>query len=279
MNNVLGNNIARLRKEKKLTQEALAAQLNVSFQAVSKWERGQTYPDIELLAKITEVLETNIDAILDHVPGDAQKAFYYYDLYGQEEFYWGMQPDSMCHEVLKLFPPNGRVKILEIGCGEGKDALFFARNGYDVTAFDIVQAGVDKLSALAAKFHLFIHAFRADMLEYRLKENFDIIYSSRSLHYIKPNLRKTIIDHYKEHTNEGGIHVLNVYVKKSFVGLPPDLDDFSYFWKSGEIFSYYTDWKLESIDEIIYDCNSSGIPHQHVINTIIARKPRKDGLI
>ncbi|MFC0560655.1 class I SAM-dependent methyltransferase [Halalkalibacter alkalisediminis] len=41
-------------------------------------------------------------------------------------------------------PPTKHVKLLDIGCGEGKDAVFFARNGYDVTAFDISNAGIEK---------------------------------------------------------------------------------------------------------------------------------------
>ena len=41
----IGENLKRLRKEKGLTQEQLAERLNVSFQAVSKWECGDGYPD------------------------------------------------------------------------------------------------------------------------------------------------------------------------------------------------------------------------------------------
>ena len=42
----------QLRQERDLTQEALADYLGVSFQAVSKWERGESYPDIEILPEI-----------------------------------------------------------------------------------------------------------------------------------------------------------------------------------------------------------------------------------
>ena len=49
MNIYFSENIKQLRKERDLTQEALADFLGVSFQAVSKWERGESYPDIEIL--------------------------------------------------------------------------------------------------------------------------------------------------------------------------------------------------------------------------------------
>ena len=41
-------------------------------------------------------------------------------------------------------PPTRPLKVLDIGCGEGKDAVFFARNGYDVTAFDLSKEGIEK---------------------------------------------------------------------------------------------------------------------------------------
>ena len=64
MNIYFSENIKRLRKERELTQEALADFLGVSFQAVSKWERGESYPDIELLPVIASFFEISIDELL-----------------------------------------------------------------------------------------------------------------------------------------------------------------------------------------------------------------------
>ena len=64
MNVYLSENIKQLRKERELTQEALADFLGVSFQAVSKWERGESYPDIELLPVIASFFEITIDELL-----------------------------------------------------------------------------------------------------------------------------------------------------------------------------------------------------------------------
>lgn len=48
MDNYIGNMIAQKRKELGYTQQNLAERLNISFQAVSKWENGSTTPDIHL---------------------------------------------------------------------------------------------------------------------------------------------------------------------------------------------------------------------------------------
>lgn len=60
----VGEQIAVLRKSKGLTQSELGERTGVSFQAVSKWERGETLPDITLLPDLAKVLETSIDNIL-----------------------------------------------------------------------------------------------------------------------------------------------------------------------------------------------------------------------
>jgi len=59
-----GQLITELRKEKGLTQKQLADALNVTDKAVSKWERGLSFPDISMLEPISELLEVSIMEIL-----------------------------------------------------------------------------------------------------------------------------------------------------------------------------------------------------------------------
>lgn len=64
MEMTLGKRIATLRKEKHLKQEELAEMLNVSPQAVSKWENEQTCPDISLLPQLAQILGVSVDELL-----------------------------------------------------------------------------------------------------------------------------------------------------------------------------------------------------------------------
>ena len=61
----VGRQIADLRKVKGLTQSQLGERLNISFQAVSKWERGETLRDVGILLDLAKVLETTVDHILN----------------------------------------------------------------------------------------------------------------------------------------------------------------------------------------------------------------------
>ena len=62
----IGNKIRELRKKKGITQEALASVFSVSPQAVSKWESGLTYPDIEMIPIIAGYFEVSMDILFDY---------------------------------------------------------------------------------------------------------------------------------------------------------------------------------------------------------------------
>lgn len=62
----IGNKIRQLRKKKGITQESLASVLSVSPQAVSKWESGLTYPDVEIIPIIAGYFEVSMDILFGY---------------------------------------------------------------------------------------------------------------------------------------------------------------------------------------------------------------------
>lgn len=79
MNINLGEKLKSLRKEKNISQEKLAQYLNVSFQAVSKWENLNAYPDIELLPEIARFFGITVDALLQAEQMDERKLYKEYE--------------------------------------------------------------------------------------------------------------------------------------------------------------------------------------------------------
>ena len=61
---LFNENLKKIRKERGYTQEELAAKVGVVRQTVSKWEKGLSVPDTDILCKIAEVLDTNINILL-----------------------------------------------------------------------------------------------------------------------------------------------------------------------------------------------------------------------
>lgn len=72
-NNKMGLFIAGLRKEKQMTQRELAEQLHITDKAVSKWERGLSFPDISLLPGLSEILGVSIDELLNGERAEPEK--------------------------------------------------------------------------------------------------------------------------------------------------------------------------------------------------------------
>lgn len=64
MNETFGTRLARLRKEKGMTQGELAEKLNLSPQAISKWENDQSSPDIQSLLALSEIFGISVDELL-----------------------------------------------------------------------------------------------------------------------------------------------------------------------------------------------------------------------
>ena len=62
----IGENIKRLRKSKNITQEQLAEVVNLSVTAISKWERGETYPDITMLYPLAYFFKVSVDELLGY---------------------------------------------------------------------------------------------------------------------------------------------------------------------------------------------------------------------
>lgn len=108
----LSEKLKSLRKEKNVSQEKLANYLNVSFQAVSKWENANTYPDISLLPDIARVYGITVDELLQVEKLDEARL---YDEYEEkaEAFYRNGDYEAVLklfQEAYKKMPNNIEVK-------------------------------------------------------------------------------------------------------------------------------------------------------------------------
>lgn len=117
-----------------------------------------------------------------------------------------------------------------------------------------------------------VNAYVDDINEFKEPGMFDIVYSTGTVQYLFEDKKTEFFRKLERITKPNGIVYINVFVEKSFLELPPDWDKEEKMWKSGELFTYFADWKIERIDEIIFEDNSGGIPHCHCMDTIVCRK-------
>ena len=192
--------------------------------------------------------------------------------YEGDTYYWGLEPGDFLDELIDLCPPAPDKKVLDIGCGEGKDAVYMAGKGYQVSAFDLTENGIRKTLALAKDRNVKINAYVDDINTFNIRDEYDIIYSTGTVQYLFEENKKVFFDKINQMTKTGGIVFFNVFVEKPFLELPPDWDIEEKMWKSGELFTFFPDWKIERIDEVIFEDHSGGKPHFHCMDTIICRK-------
>ena len=102
----LSENLRLCRLEKDMTQEELAECLGVTPQSVSKWERGETYPDITLLPALANVFDTGIDFLMGMDKIRAAKALY--DIHDQAHRAMGAgafpEAEKIYREALLIYP-------------------------------------------------------------------------------------------------------------------------------------------------------------------------------
>jgi len=161
-------------------------------------------------------------------------------------------------------------KVLDIGCGEGRNAIFLASKGFAVDAFDISQAGIDKLTILAKQNNIKINAWVQDISNYKFLNKYDFIIAHGVLHLIEKNIRNNLIIDIKEHTSNNGVNVIAIFTNT--IPAPLDLADIMIgLFDDNEIKTFYDDWKIDLYENYIFEDEHPGeIKHRHPLNKIVA---------
>ena len=114
----IGETVKHLRKEKNITQETLADFLGVTNQSVSKWERGEAYPDITLLPAIASFFGTSVDNLLGINQIEQKRKIRHY----QEEYHrlWNAhkfdEVTALMKEAVREFPGNFDLLVRYLNC-------------------------------------------------------------------------------------------------------------------------------------------------------------------
>lgn len=172
-----------------------------------------------------------------------------------------------------IFKPGTRV--LDLGCGDGRNALFLAQKGLNVTAVDISENAIRKLNALAMNLNVQVNAYVDDMCNFEFPHLFDLVICHGCLHLVESDRWQLLISKIKRNTNPRGLNIIAVFTDT--IPPPEDLKDFCLgLFREGEIYSLYSDWEMVLQQSYIIEDEHPGSPkHTHQINKLVARKPAK----
>jgi 2-polyprenyl-3-methyl-5-hydroxy-6-metoxy-1,4-benzoquinol methylase len=139
--------------------------------------------------------------------------------YGRSTFIFGKSPAQFLAENYHFIPYEGTV--LDMGMGEGRNAVFLAQKGYKVTGVDISSVAVKKSYLLAQEFGVKIKGVVASLKEYKIQPNsFDAIVC---FYYVD----RTLVEKIKSWLKPGGILIFEAFtlrekLQKKLTGTPDE---------------------------------------------------------
>ena len=144
--------------------------------------------------------------------------------FNSEEFFYGLKPNDYLYEKSLALSPQS--KILSLGEGEGRNALFLAKQGHHVVAIDESNVGLLKAKKLLQENHLDLEIICSDIAKYDFPRNqYDAIISI--WFHLPKVLRQSIHQKCVEALKPGGFFILEAYTPKQLEnnsGGPKNID-------------------------------------------------------
>jgi len=211
---------------------------------------------------------------------------YFDDVYSNHDRYWwqepgryNLEPDAyprslLTQLTLRLLSRRPKGRALDLGAGEGSDAIRLALFGYDVDAVEVSAVAAEKIHAFAREVGAKVRVFATDIRDFRPDGLYDVVICNGVLHYVKD--KAPVISLMQGVTNEGGMNVISLWssytpVPECHEIVPVYCDD-----EQGLVVGSYQGWTTEFIyfERNKAETAHSDLPdHRHSHLKLIATKP------
>ena len=170
-----------------------------------------------------------------------------------------------------LIPPGN---TLDLGCGNGRNSLYLAANGYSVTAWDknpMSIANIERIKAAEGLTHLEIATVDLNALSF--EGEYDFILSTVVMMFLEPQTIPGLIANMQRTTVPGGYNLIVAAMDTEDF---PCTVGFPFAFKAGELAEYYSGWEVVKYNEDVgelhrTDANGNRIKLRFA--TLLARKP------
>lgn len=142
--------------------------------------------------------------------------------YAGEEYFYGTEPNDFLKANAARIPLG---RVLCVADGEGRNGVWLAEQGYDVTSVDLSALGLAKARKLAASRNVSLHTIQADLAEYEIEPNAWEGIILIFCHLPQP-LRRRVLQQAAAGLGPGGVFLLELYTPKQMeygTGGPRDL--------------------------------------------------------
>ena len=182
-----------------------------------------------------------VEAVTDDVE-------WYLEFYCRPEDYFPKKYNSnpVHSEVLEAMQTVKPCKALDLGCGQGRNALFLAQHGFDVTAVDQNELSLEILQSIVEQEDLGMPVGLYDINSASIGQTYDFIVSTVVLMFLQAERIPAIIRNMQEQTSIGGYNLIVCAMDTEDY---PCSVNFPFTFKEGELANYYQDWELIKYNE------------------------------
>lgn len=184
-----------------------------------------------------------------------------------DRFIWGTRASNLARALTTLL--GGPARVLDLGCGEGRDSVFLAEQGHDVIGLELSLDGLRKAARLAGDRGVHVPWVCAAMPDVPVRGPFDLVYSCGSIHYVARRDRTRLFDRLRVLTRRGGYHAHVVFTDRRVYR---EKNEVVHYFVPHELREAYRDWTILRHDEGLISCAQDGTLHVHSVETVVARR-------
>lgn len=177
---------------------------------------------------------------------------YFESLYEEKGCKWGLKPDFILVHFLELFPKG---RVLDLGMGEGRNAIFLAERGFSVEGVDLSKNAVDRCIKLAKEKNVSVDAHVGDLREFEIVEDKYslIVAAGASLNFLKKEEIEELTTRMKMGVQKGGFVFISVvstddpFCKKMRAQQVPIEKNTFYVPRIGTYVHYFTTGEIRNL--------------------------------
>ena len=185
-----------------------------------------------------------------------------------ERYVFGTAPSDWARAIARLVRPGDAV--LDLGCGEGRDSVFFAELGARVTGVDLAPGGLDKGRRLARRRGVRVRWIESAMTRALPPDRFDLIFSCGTIHYVPRGERRPLFRRLAAMTRPGGYQAHVVFTDRQVHEEKGEIVD---YFTAGELREAFVEWQVMRSGERVISCAQDGSVHGHSVEELVAARP------
>lgn len=187
------------------------------------------------------------------------------------------EPVKTVERLAEILPPSA--SVLDLGAGDGRNALYLAEKGFRVKAVDLSEAGITKLNRFAKERGLSVETEVADASTYVIETDYDAFVVVLLFQFLKEESAMRLLNEMKERTKPGGAHVMHVFTTsgdRQRLDLEEDPASDCFYPADGWLKAFYADWEIVECEvssgPLIGKFHEDGSPMTSVVERVVARK-------